>query len=126
MACSILLVLALAAMPLPPSSTPDAAAVAFLDAFKGMDQARFDEFFAPDVTMFFPDGPFPVSRVEGKQAVLEAFHKFFALAKQRGRTALSITPLDQRVQIYGDVAVVTFGLERRKNGTTLDHSAEDQ
>ena len=36
---------------------------------------------------------------------------FFALARKRGRTALNIAPLDQRVQLYGEVAVVSFGLE---------------
>ena len=111
MAVSLLLALALASAPLPHLSTPDAAAVEFLDAFKSMDQERFDQFFAPDVTMFFPDGPFPATRVEGREAVLAAFHEFFALARKRGRTALNIAPLDQRVQLYGEVAVVSFGLE---------------
>jgi len=110
MAVPLLLALALAAAPLPPS-TPDGAAIAFLDAFKSMDEARFDQFFAPDVTMFFPDGPFPETRVEGREAVLAAFHEFFALVRKRGRTALNITPLDQRVQLYGEVAIVSFGLE---------------
>ena len=111
MAVSLLLALALAAGPLPNLSAPNAAAAEFLDAFKSMDQARFDPFFAPDVTMFFPDGPFPEKRVEGREAVLAAFHEFFALARKRGRTALNIVPLDQRVQLYGEVAVVSFGLE---------------
>jgi ketosteroid isomerase-like protein len=111
MAASLLLALALAAAPLPHPSTPDAAAIEFLDAFRSMDQVRFDRFFAPDVTMFFPDGPFPESRVEGREAVLTAFHEFFALARKRGRTALNIAPIDQRIQLYGEVAVVSFGLE---------------
>jgi ketosteroid isomerase-like protein len=110
-AISILLALGIAAAPLASQSTPDAAAIEFLDAFKSMDQARFDQFFAPDVTMFFPGGPFPEKRVEGREAVLAAFHKFFVLAKERGRSALNIAPLDQQVQVYGDVAVVSFELE---------------
>ena len=111
MAVSMLLALALASTPLSHAVAPEAAATEFLDAFKSMDQARFDQFFATDVTMFFPDGPFPEARVEGRQAVLASFHEFFALVRKRGRTALNITPVDQRVQLYGDVAVVTFGLE---------------
>ena len=111
MVVSLLLALALAAAPLQQPATPDAATIEFLDAFKSMDQARFDQFFVPDVTMFFPDGPFPETRVEGRDAVLAAFHEFFDLARKRGRTALNITPLDQCVQVYGDVAVVSFGLE---------------
>jgi len=66
--------------------------------------------------MFFPDGPFPETRVEVREAVLAAFHEFFALARKRGRTALNIAPLDQRVQLYGEVAVVSFGL---KNDETV-------
>ena len=116
MAVSLLLALALGAAPLPPPATPDGAAIEFLDAFKSIDQARFDQFFAPDVTMFFPDGPFPETRVEVREAVLAAFHEFFALARKRGRTALNIAPLDQRVQLYGEVAVVSFGL---KNDETV-------
>jgi ketosteroid isomerase-like protein len=111
MAVSMLLALALAAAPLSQAMAPEAAAKEFLDAFKSMDQARFDQFFATDVTMFFPDGPFPEARVEGREAVLASFHEFFALVRKRGRTTLNITPVDQRVQIYGEVAVVTFGLE---------------
>lgn len=114
MAVSMLLALALAAVPLPNKSTPDGAAVEFLDAFSSMDQARFDRFFAPEVTMFFPDGPFPEKRVEGRKAVLAAFHKFFALARKHGRTALNIAPLDKRVQLYGEVAIVSFGLQSGK------------
>lgn len=107
-----LVALALVATRLPEqTSTPEAAASSFLDAFKSMDEERFDEFFAPEVTMFFPDGPFPNGRVEGRDAVLSAFHSFFQLAKERGRKALNIVPLEQRVQLYGDVAVVTFRLD---------------
>jgi ketosteroid isomerase-like protein len=111
MAVSLLLALALAGAPLSHAPAPETAATEFLDAFKSMNQARFDQFFANDVTMFFPDGPFPEARVEGREAVLASFHKFFALVRERGRTALNITPIDQRVQVYGEVAILTFGLE---------------
>ena len=107
-----LIVLGLVAAPLPVrASTPEAAAATFLDAFKSMDEPRFNMFFAPDVTMFFPDGPFPDGRVEGRDAVLSAFHSFFKMVKERGRTSLNIVPLEQRVQLYGDVAIVTFRLD---------------
>ena len=107
-----LIALALVAAPLPNhESTPEAAAASFLEAFKSMDEVRFDTFFAPDVTMFFPDGPFPNGRVEGRDAVLSAFHRFFKLVKERGRTTLNIVPLEQRVHRYGDLAIVTFQLD---------------
>ncbi len=77
-----------------------------------MDEVRFDQFFAPDVTMFFPDGPFPDGRIEGREKVLSAFHRFFKLVKERGRTTLNIVPLEQRVQRYGDLAVITFRLDQ--------------
>src|SRR5687768_3592143 len=97
-----LVALAVAVSPLPPRSmTPEAAAASFVDAFRRMDEVRFDQFFAPDVTMFFPDGPFPNGRIEGRESVLSAFHSFFKLVKERGRTALNIVPLEQRVQRYG-------------------------
>lgn len=111
MTASILLALALSLTPLSASPTPEAAATEFLEAFKNMDEARFDGFFAPDVTMFFPDGPFPERRVEGREAVLATFHEFFALVKGRGRTTLNIDPIDRRIQLYGEVAIVTFELD---------------
>ena len=108
-----LVALALLAAPVTPiEGTPEAASAAFLDAFKKMDEPRFDSFFAPEASMFFPDGPFPKGRVEGREAVLSAFHSFFKLVKARGRSTLNITPLEQRVQRYGDVAVVTFRLDQ--------------
>ena len=107
-----LVALALVAQPLPPPDpAPEAAAAEFLDAFRSMDQARFDRFFAPDVTMFFPDGPFPAGRIEGRDAVLAAFDNLFRLARERGRTALAIAPVGQRVQRYGEMAIVTFQLD---------------
>lgn len=103
--------LSLAAAPLPPQpTTPEAVAESFLKAFKEMDEARFDNFFAPDVTMFFPEGPFPDDRIEGRDAVLAAFHSFFKLVRERGRTSLNIAPVEQRMQVLGDVAVLTFEL----------------
>jgi len=111
MASATLISIALLAAPVAQSATPHATASAFLDAFKAMDATRFDRFFAPDVTMFFPDGPFPTERVEGQAAVLAAFHSFFDRVRERGRTTLNIMPLDQRIDQYGDVAVVTFRLD---------------
>lgn len=89
-------------------------AEAFLESFNSMDAARFDEFFADDVTIFFPAGPFPRTRVNGKAAVTAAFHQLFELARARGTTRLGITPLDLQVQDYGSFAVVSFQL--RGNG----------
>jgi ketosteroid isomerase-like protein len=115
MVIAALLSVALVAAPLPEPPAPEATASAFIDAFRAMDEARFDRFFAPDVTMFFPDGPFPKERVEGRVAVLAAFHSFFKRVKERGRTTLNIAPLDLRVDGYADVAVVTFRLDNAES-----------
>ena len=111
MSLAALTCLALLAAPLPEPTSPEAAASAFVEAFKAMDKARFDAFFASDVTMFFPEGPFPKARVDGRAAVLSAFHSFFERVKERGRSTLNIAPLDQRIEQFGDVAVVTFRLD---------------
>jgi ketosteroid isomerase-like protein len=75
-----------------------------------MDEARFDAFFAPEVSMFFPDSRFPQERIDGRDAVLAAFHSFFKRVRESGTNSLTIEPLDQSVQRYGDVAIVTFRL----------------
>ena len=111
MALALLAALALASTPVAPPSGPEAAAAAFVEVFRAMDEARFDAFFAPEVTMFFPDGPFPRERVNGREAVLSAFHSFFARVRERGRTRLNIAPLDQLIQHHGDVAIVSFKLD---------------
>lgn len=90
-------------------------ATAFMEAFNGLDQSKFDAFFAPDATMFFPDGPFPQARVEGKEAVTAAFRQAFEMARKNGATRLNITPLDMQVQDYGDLAIATFHLKGNGN-----------
>ena len=99
MAVALMMSLALiAAVPMPQSATSDSTASAFNDALEAIGDARFDTFFARDVTVFFPDEPFPNGRVEGRAAVLSAFHSVFGRVKARCRTALNIAPLDQRIE----------------------------
>jgi ketosteroid isomerase-like protein len=94
----------------PRSGNAGEAAASFLQAFNALDVTAFDIHFAEDVTMFFPDGPFPTERVEGKAAVTETFHRFFAAVRGRGRSSLSIVPTKMHVQTYGDVAITSFEL----------------
>lgn len=94
--------------------TANETAVAFLEAFNALEANAFDAFFAEDATMFFPSGPFPQERVQGRAAVTAAFHRFFDMARGRGATRLSIQPQDLVVQDYGDFAVASFHL--RGNG----------
>ena len=100
-----------AAVPEAEAAGPEVATDAFLDAFRAMDEGRLAPFFAADATMFFPDGPFPEGRVEGRDAVMAAFRHFFGRVKEQGRSSLSIVPVARQVQRYGDVAVVTFELQ---------------
>jgi ketosteroid isomerase-like protein len=97
-----------------PTQSAEQATRAFLEAFNSLDPARFDPFFAEDATMFFPGGPFPKDRVQGKVAVTAAFGRFFAMAKERGATRLGIEPLDLVVQNHDGFAIATFHL--RGNG----------
>jgi len=96
------------------ASGADQAVTAFLEAFDSVDTDRFNAFFADDATMFFPNGPFPQSRVEGKAAIAAAFGPLFSRARERGVTSLGLRPLDVRVQNLGDFAVASFHL--RGNG----------
>ena len=116
---------ALAASPAPaaPSPTvaantqpgsPAAAAADFVAAFNALDRAKFDPLFAEDVTLFFPSAPFEVHRVEGKEAVLKWFGRFFDAVKGRGGK-LNIQPADLLVQDYGSFAIVTFHLNGGEN-----------
>jgi ketosteroid isomerase-like protein len=108
----LLLALLLLAAPLHASDDrPEQAVALFLEAFRAMDPARFDPFFAPDATVFFPDGRFPTNRLLPRAEALATFHGLFDSLKAQGQTRLQIDPVDQHIDRYGDVAVVTFLLE---------------
>lgn len=110
---SSLALLALTAVISPAAQQPglETSAAAFLDAFRAMDESRFDGNFAPDVSMYFPDGRFPQGRVDGRDSVLAAFHAFFSRVRAQGRASLAIEPIDQSVQIYGEIGILTFTLK---------------
>lgn len=91
------------------AASPEAAVQAFVAAFNALDRTRFDALFAEDVTLFFPSAPFPVRRVEGKEATLLWFGRFFDSLRKRG-AGPGIEPKDLKLQNYGDVAIATFHL----------------
>ena len=93
----------------PAASRPEAAVEAFVSAFNALDRTRFDALFAEDVTLFFPSAPFPVRRIEGKEATLLWFGRLFDSMRKRGASP-GIQPQDLKVQNYGDVAIATFHL----------------
>jgi ketosteroid isomerase-like protein len=90
-------------------SGPEAAVHAFVAAFNALDRSRFDALFADDVTLFFPSAPFPVRRIEGKEATLSWFGRFFDSLRKRGAKP-GIQPQDLKVQDYGGFAIATFHL----------------
>lgn len=88
------------------------AEAAFIEAFNSLDQARFDAAWAEDATIFFPRGPFPTERIEGKAEITAVFKRAFDAIRARNPAArLNITPVKLLTQHYGDVGVVTFELE---------------
>src|SRR5215467_8915069 len=59
---------------------------AFLVAFRNLDFDQFKNYFADDVSVFFPPSAGVASRVDGKHKVLEVFKSFFDRAR-KDRTA---------------------------------------
>ena len=88
------------------------AAEDFVDAFNNLDWDRFDASWAEDATIFFPTEGQP-RRIEGRSAILETFHSLFENVPEIEAEPpyLSIRPLDLKVQMLGDNAVVTFHLD---------------
>lgn len=87
-----------------------AAAAEFVSAFNGLDQARFDALWAEDATVFFPQPPFPIRRVEGKTEVLSWFRRLMDSQRSAGRSP-GIDPKELQVQMAGpDSAIVSFHL----------------
>lgn len=93
----------------PAASRPESAVEAFVSAFNALDRTRFDALFAEDVTLFFPSAPFPVRRVEGKEATLLWFGRLFDSLRKRGASP-GIEPKDLKVQDFGEFAIATFHL----------------
>lgn len=97
------------------SAAIHAAAQGFLAAFDSLQFDAFRNYFADDITMFFPFPQFP-ARANGKQAVADVFEKFMT-AQREGRTkagqplVMGITARDLMVQMASNnVAVVSFHL----------------
>jgi ketosteroid isomerase-like protein len=114
LACAVSPAAAAQTPPAAAAQSADQAVAAFLEAFDSVDTDRFNAFFADDATMFFPNGPFPQARVDGKAAIAAAFAPLFSRARERGVARLGLRPLDVQVQNLGDFAVASFHL--RGNG----------
>lgn len=84
----------------------------YLAAFNARDFDGFRATFADDITTFF-DRPFPPERLEGRAAVEGVFRRGFAYFHPAAGTPqppppAPLVPVDLRVQVFGDAAVISF------------------
>ncbi len=87
-----------------------AAAAEFVSAFNQLDQPRFDALWAEDATVFFPQPPFPIRRIDGRAEVLTWFKRFMDSQRSAGRSP-RVDPKELQVQMAGrDSAIVSFHL----------------
>ncbi len=110
------------------AGTVEAAARTFLAAFDDLDMPRFLDAFSDDATIIHPPaGPprtFP-TRLQGKAEIARTFGVVFdEIRRGSGKAAPPyhhIDPQDLLVQLYGDVAVLTFhlGSDVRRGRRTL-------
>jgi len=85
----------------------------FLTAFENLHWERFRRCFASDATVFFPQNLHP-HRVDGTMEVETAFKNIFDETRTRvpGPPYLNLVPHDMNIQVWQDVALVTFHLDR--------------
>jgi ketosteroid isomerase-like protein len=85
----------------------------FLDAFRNLEWERFQSFFAEDATAFFPPSAREPKLAEGKPEIETVFKRVFAAAQERSKQPpyLAIEPKSVKIQMLGNVAIVTFHLE---------------
>jgi ketosteroid isomerase-like protein len=81
------------------------AMMGFMNALNALDADRMESFFTDDITAFVPTAQ--PDRVDGRAAVTRIFRDFVAGA---GTARLNIVPEDMRVEVSGDLGVVTFNV----------------
>lgn len=84
----------------------------FLEAFRNLEFEKFRNYFAEDVTVFFPPSAKVAARVEGKANVESVFKTFFDKVRTQKSTPpyLDINPQEMKVKLIGNIAIVTFQL----------------
>jgi len=85
----------------------------FIQAFDNLEWDHFCAAFSDDATVFYPR-EFP-NRVDGRREFERTFQKVFDRIRA-GRTQgpyMDIQPRDLRLQIAGNIAIVTFHLDDR-------------
>ncbi len=87
--------------------------VAFIQAFDNLDWETFRASFADDATVFYPRA-FP-QRADGRLEYERNFRQVFEQIRA-GRTKgpyMDLQPRNLKIEIAGDVAIVTFHLDDR-------------
>jgi len=84
----------------------------FLIAFRNLDWNNFTEYFADDATAFFPPSTKYPYRANNKSEILTIFKIVFENARKNrsGPPYLDIDPNDMKIQLSGQVAIVSFTL----------------
>lgn len=85
----------------------------FLKAFINLNWERFSGFFAADATVFFPPSARFPGRANNKRELEAVFRTVFENARKQKSSPpyLDIEPKDLKIQMLGDMAIVTFHLE---------------
>jgi ketosteroid isomerase-like protein len=95
------------------SQSVQKAAAAFINAFNNLEWEDFRNSFADDATVFFPSNI--AYRADGRAEIEAGFEIFFDEGR-KGRSGppyLNIKPKDIKIQVFREVAVMTFHLERQ-------------
>lgn len=91
----------------------------FINSFNNLDFEKFRAYFADDATVIHP-AIFP-RRIEGRTEIERAWQVVFEnIRRESGRRTppyMRLLPLETKIQIYCDMAIVTFQLDR--GGTSL-------
>jgi ketosteroid isomerase-like protein len=95
------------------------------DALSTGDVDRLSAFFTDESSIFYPSAPFALGRVDGREAIEEAWLLGLAAGRRptssggaqgsesavvTAPTALRIEPQNLKAQVFGDIALVTFEL----------------
>lgn len=85
----------------------------FRKAFINLDWENFRQYFAEDITAFFPPSAKFPGRTNNKAELEAVFQSFFASLRQQKSAPpyLQIDPKDARVQLEGNIAIVSFWLD---------------
>ena len=73
----------------------------FIESFENLEFDRFQTFFSPDVTVFFPPSAQVNERVDGKKNVMKVFQDFFLKVRKEKSSApyLDISPQKLKITL---------------------------